>query len=314
MSLAPVAVFAFNRPNHLKGLFNSLLENPEATKSKFFVFVDGPRNSDDEKNIDLVESTILNYKEFLDIQVRKSVENNGLAHSLMSGIDEVLDKFNELIVLEDDLLVSPNFLKFCNLGLSVYRDNLEVASIQGFTPVIVNQGKGTYFLQGADCWGWATWRNRWSQLERDSEVLLRDLESLDLVRSFDLDGSFPYTEMLRRQARGEIDSWAIRWHASMFTQGKVSLYPCRSLVLNTGFDGTGTHLGGSENLGLARELPPPDYFPDVDKDLVQEDPKARKLIIRYSRERYGSYPLWHVKKIVRTLVRILKSIFPKLMR
>jgi hypothetical protein len=103
----------------------------------------------------------------------------------------------------------------------------------------------SFFLRGGDCWGWGTWKNRWELFESDGVALLTQIEQNNLGENFDLQGSYPFTQMLRDQISGLNDSWAIRWHASLFLENRLTLYPAKSLINNSGFDGTGTHTGVS---------------------------------------------------------------------
>jgi len=308
LNLAPIVIFAFNRPLHLGRLLNSLLANREAKDSKITIFVDGPRNTEDQKCIDGVMSIVEEFTETLDIETIKSMTNKGLASSVLSGIDFMFENHETVIVLEDDLVLASSFLKFCNEGLAKFRDCPSIASVQGYSPIFFNEGYGTYFLKGADCWGWATWKDRWLSMNRDSDELLTTIVNSKLAHTFDLDGSFPYTDMLRRQARNEVDSWAIRWHASMFLQNRLSVYPSWSLVLNTGFDGSGTHKANSFNLEVSKVLPEAGYFPEFDNLTSSETKRARSMIVNLSRKRYKSYPYWHLLGLPRVAARKLKSL------
>jgi hypothetical protein len=145
-------------------------------------------------------------------------------------------------------------------------------------------------------------------LNRDSSDLLAEIQNAKLSNSFDLDGSFPYTNMLRRQSRSEVDSWAIRWHASMFLQNRLSVYPSQSLILNTGFDGSGTHKANSFNLELSKGLPEADYCPEFDNSTPRETKRARSMIVNLSRKRYKSYPYWHPLGLPRVAARKIKSL------
>lgn len=307
MTYAPIAIFAYNRPRHLSALINSLLENPESRLSKIYIFVDGPKNQNDEKCIEEIELCINGFKDSLDIVARFSPQNKGLSDSILSGVDMSLDMHERIIVLEDDLVLARNFLKFCNEGLDLFADDKKVASVQGYSPIVLPFHESTYFLKGADCQGWATWRDRWRLVCRDSSLLLDEIKKRNLSKEFDLDGSFPYADMLERQAKGKVESWAIRWHASMFLNGKVSVYPGRTLVMNIGFDGSGTHKGSFG--GEVNSLPPHDYFPRFDIHKVEESIEARKLIIRQSRKRYKIFPIWHPKGFLKLLVKPLVRLF-----
>jgi hypothetical protein len=70
---------------------------------------------------------------------------------------------------------------------------------------------------------------------------LSELNRRSLTRQFDLDGAYPFTQMLTDQIRGANNSWAVRWHASAFLAEKLTLYPGLSLVHNTGNDLSGSH-------------------------------------------------------------------------
>src|SRR5262249_20857247 len=105
----------------------------------------------------------------------------------------------------------------------------------------------TFFLEGADCWGWATWARAWANFDADGSRLLAQLRARKLEHRFDFDGSYPFTRMLGEQIAGRNSSWAIRWHAACFLKGLLTLYPGRSLVENIGNDGSGTH--GSQATG-----------------------------------------------------------------
>jgi hypothetical protein len=251
--LAPVIIFAYNRLEHLQNCLNSLFSNSEAKLSKFFVIIDGPKNEYDKiiqaKIVNLLEDAKSNFN----LQYDLKAVNLGLANSIISGLNQIFEKFDSAIILEDDLEVSQFFLKFCNDGLNEYKSNLSVASIQGFSYKIKNPLSSPYFLRGADCWGWATWRDRWLLFDSDAEKLLNEIKLRKLNKLFDLNGAFPYSKMLERQSRGDIDSWAIRWHASIFLKNMLSLYPNQTLVKNNGFDGSGTHTG--KNKGFESNFP-----------------------------------------------------------
>jgi hypothetical protein len=244
-SHAPIAIFAFNRPNHLANCLQSLercvgLENSEGT-----IFIDGARN--DQEDI-LVSSTVrvaLKFASEYNFKVEARQENFGLAKSITSGIDEMFSLSSKLIVIEDDLILAKGFLDFMNKGLSRYEKNSGVASVSGYQYPIEKELDTSVFLRGADCWGWATWKDRWEQTSFSGKELLDQIRTKKLANEFNLEGSNDYIDLLEKQILGEINSWAILWHASMFLQNRLSLYPPYSLVSNEGGDGLGTHFGNN---------------------------------------------------------------------
>jgi len=245
-SQAPIAIFAFNRPNHLANCLQSLercvgLENSEGT-----IFIDGARN---DQEADVVSSSVgvaLKFASKYNFRVEARQENFGLAKSITSGIDEMFSLSSKLIVIEDDLILAKGFLDFMNKGLSRYENNSGVASISGYQYPIERELHTSVFLRGADCWGWATWKDRWEQTSFSGKELLNQIRTKKLANEFNLEGSNNYVDLLEKQILGEINSWAILWHASMFVQNRLSLYPPYSLVSNEGEDGLGTHFGNNQ--------------------------------------------------------------------
>lgn len=293
MPNSPIVVFAFNRPAHLDRLLASLALNDATVDSKIYLYIDGPRGAKDKILVDEVCKVAENFGRNYTVKIKKSHENMGLAASILHGLNELFQIHDKLIVLEDDLILGRHFLDFCNEGLEKYKDRHEVGSIQGYSSIEIESDKA-YFLRGADCWGWATWKDRWELFCSDSTKMLSALEKSNQTFEFDLHGSYPYTNMLRREARGEVNSWAIRWHASVFLNDKISLYPGRSLVENGGFDGSGTHYSSDDHeisQPTSKRIEMPQQNPGVERAIL------RKLI-KETRRRYRIYPVYHPLKYI----------------
>jgi hypothetical protein len=173
--------------------------------------------------------------------------NLGLARSIVCGVSDVVARHGRVIVLEDDLVVTSHFLAYMNQGLLIYADEPRVASIHAYCYPVLEPLPDTFFLRGADCWGWATWARAWKHFEPNGQKLLNALRSQKLTRAFDMGGAYPYTRMLSNQIKGKNNSWAVRWHASCFLADMVTLYPGRSLVNNIGVDGSGTHCAPTDD-------------------------------------------------------------------
>ncbi len=241
MNCAPITLFVYNRPWHTWQTVEALLANAEALKSPLYIFSDAPKNAADEKAVNEVRQYIRGIDGFSTIYIIERKENYGLAKSIIDGVSKVCQEHGRIIVLEDDIVVSRYFLKFMNDALKLYEHDERVVSIAGYQYPIKTALPETFFLKGADCWGWATWKRGWDLFEAEGRVLLQELTQRNLTHRFDFDGTYPYTKMLKGQIRGKNNSWAIRWYASAFLKDKFTLYPGRSLVLNIGNDSTGTH-------------------------------------------------------------------------
>ena len=247
-NLAPITLFVYNRLEKTKQTISYLLKNAEAKDSILYIYSDGPKNND-EKN------TIINIRKYLDtitgfkkIKIFKRDTNIGLSKSIISGVTEILKFSENIIVLEDDMLTSPYFLSFMNDGLALYKNNKNVASIHGYIYPINQNLPNAFFLRGADCWGWATWKRGWKLFNPNANILLDELlADQKLKKLFNFNHTYNYIKMLEKQISGEIDSWAIRWYASCFLKNKLTLYPGKSLVTNIGLDGEGTHCSSTDD-------------------------------------------------------------------
>jgi hypothetical protein len=242
-NLAPIAMFVFNRRQHTEQSVAALALNDLAAESDLFVFSDGPRSEADREKIQQIRDFVKTITGFKSVTVIERAENLGCAKSIASGVSEIVNRFGQIIVVEDDIVTSPHFLRYMNEALEFYRDNDRIACIHGYCYPVKKDLPETFFVRGADIWGWATWKRAWDLFEPDAQVLLDKLEACDLTRAFNYDGAYDFIQMLRDQVLGRIDTWDVQWHASVFLQDKLTLYPGRSLVTNIGNDNSGTHSG-----------------------------------------------------------------------
>lgn len=238
---APVALFAYMRPDHLRTTVTSLRENPEAARTHLTVFCDAPKKPEHAGGVEAVRQFADTIDGFASVTVVRRERNYGLAASIIDGVSRLTEAHGRVIVVEDDLLLSRHFLRYMNDALELYADDEQVASVHGYCYPVGRALPETFFLRGADCWGWATWRRAWAHFRADGPALLAELEQRGLTHEFDYDGQYGFTRMLRDQIAGRNDSWAIRWHASCYLAGLLTLYPGRSLVHNIGNDASGTH-------------------------------------------------------------------------
>ena len=253
--LAPIALFCYNRLGHTERTVEALRANKLASESDLWIFSDGPRSQDDVSKVAALRSYLRTIVGFRAVQIVERSTNMGLAASIIAGVTEICDRVGRVIVIEDDLLTAPFFLRFMNEALEMYSEIEEVISIHGYVYPSQRQLPETFLIKGADCWGWATWKRGWTMFNPDGAALLEQLESRGLTREFDFNNSMSYTRMLRDQIAGKVNSWAIRWYASAFLNNKLTLYPGASLVQNIGHDGSGVHCAASNSfdVSLAQE-------------------------------------------------------------
>lgn len=288
-------LFTYNRPDHTRQTVEALQKNHLAEQSELIIFSDAPKNKDAFTAVNQVREYLYTIQGFKSIKIIEQQENYGLANSIIQGVTQIVNDYGKIIVLEDDLVTSPQFLKFMNLGLATYASCPSVSSIHGYIYPIKGLPKN-FFIRGADCWGWATWQDRWEIFEPDGKRLLEQLLVKGFDREFDFNCSYPYTKMLREQISGINDSWAIRWYASAFLSNMLTLYPGQSYVKNIGHDSLGTHTK-DETTDFDGKLCHSFRFEEIE---VTEDKKDRKKIERYFRSL--RYKLFFKKAVSRFYV------------
>jgi hypothetical protein len=243
MPNAPVVIFAYKRLDGLCKLIKSLKANVESANSVLFIFSDGPKSEKDFYEVENVRKYIDSISGFKEIRIEKSTKNKGLANSIINGVGKVFEEYNEVIVLEDDLILSPNFLSFMNVALDQYCECENVFSISGhsfnFTRPADYLPDG-YFLSRGWSWGWATWKNRWEGIDWQVSDFDAFYKNRKLRSAFSKGGS-DLNAMLHKQIQGRLDSWAIRWFYHQFKISGLTYYPLLSKVTNNGFDADATH-------------------------------------------------------------------------
>lgn len=239
---APIAVFIYRRPTHLRETLQSLRQCSGAEDARIVVFGDGPASAVHAADVaaarDVARQVLGDRAEY-----RFSAENRGLAASVIAGVGEILLDHERVIVVEDDLRLSPDSLGFMNAALERYAEDTEVFQVSAHivdVPEFATRSDAL-FLPFTTSWGWATWRRAWSGFDADAEGWERLCADRSLRHRFNVGGAVDYAGMLERQMSGVGDSWAIRWYWSVFRRSGLVLFPPRSMVRNTGLDGTGTH-------------------------------------------------------------------------
>jgi len=241
--LAPVCIFCYKRLDSLKSCIEKLLECKLSGETEVFIFSDGAKYIKDENEITEIRSYLQTIKGFKNVQLSFSEKNKGLAMSIITGVSGILKKYGRVIVLEDDLIASANFLVYMNQNLNFYANNSAVFSISGYSlPLKVpkNFKDDVYFLPRASSWGWASWVDRWEKIDWDMKDYAYFSNNKKLIKSFNIGGS-DMAGMLKKQQQGIIDSWAIRWCYHQFKMDSYTAYPIISKIDNIGFTSEATN-------------------------------------------------------------------------
>lgn len=260
MSFAPIILFVYNRPWHTRLALSALKQNELADQSVVYIYADGPKENATDEDLNRIEEVRRLIKSELwckSVSIIESEKNRGLANSIIDGVTKTLKKHGKAIVLEDDIVTSKQFLPFLNGALDYYEEEEIVFGISGFTYPSGTPLTETHCLPIGCSWGWATWESRWEKVSMDAVYLEKKISEKKLQPSFNF-GNYPFYEMLNDQIEGRVNSWAIRFYASMFLNNGLFVYPKNSLVKNIGFGAEGSHT-----------TMPDDFFDKVSNEKVE---------------------------------------------
>lgn len=281
---APIALFVYNRPDHTRRTINYLKKNLLAEESRLFIFSDGAKKESDTANVEQVRQIALETTGFKSVKVIERPNNMGLANSIISGVTQLIKDYGKVIVFEDDLISSPYTLQYFNDGLQRYANEEKVMHLSAYMFNLPDKTlPETFFFRAAFSWGWATWARAWDNFEPDIDKLIAQFDK-EKIDQFSINHSMNFWKQMLDFKAGRNNSWAIRWYASIFLKGGLTLNPSRSLVHNIGHDGTGTHSNIENTYHVKIAQQKVKNFPDITK----EDIKAYHAIKHFLKNRKGS--------------------------
>lgn len=247
-NLAPIVLFAYNRPRHTKQTLLALSQNELANQSDLYVFIDGIKSPVDNFLVEshrLVQEVVSSQQWCKNVLITVRERNYGLADNIVGGVTEVLSKHDNVIVLEDDIETAPGFLTYMNSALKQYKNDEKVMHISGFMFPVSQKLPPTFFYNTGSCWGWGTWKRAWKHYSPDAVSLLSQIDSKNLRDKFNIGGAYNFTSQLDGNIDGTLRTWAIKWYASFFLQGGHALHPYPSFTNNIGMDDSGSHTNAS---------------------------------------------------------------------
>lgn len=313
-NLAPIVLFVFRKPKVTERVLNALSKNPLAEQSTLYIYADGPKeNASPEalNDIKKVRQIIRKKKWCKEVIIIECDKNKGLANSVITGVTEIVNKHGRVIVMDDDQLPAKGFLKYLNDALNLYEKEERVFQISGYVFPFTNNVPSTYsahFIPLTASPAWGTWKRAWDKFApqvKGYEILKTNP---DLSYRFDVDGIYPYTQMLFAQMEEKkVDSWAIRWWWTVFKNKGLALSPDKSLTQYLPSGAKATHVKGND-LPFTHHDFDKNYliknFPSeiiVNEEYFDRVKDALKKITDYS-PKY-SFPLsFRLKKIARKIV------------
>lgn len=257
MTLAPVIIFAYNRPDHLRKTLIWLGQNELADQSTLFIYCDGAKPNATDEQLAKVQAArkvaheVAVVPTFKEVHIIDRKENLGLGTSVITGVTEIVNKYGKVIVLEDDLETSPYFLCYMNQCLEHYEERKTVFSISGvsrphperFYPK--DYPYDVYVSLTHHPTGWGTWADRWNQVDWDAKMLDVVKEQPAMIEAFRRIEYGDYDALMHQRATGK-NVWSIRFAFAHFVNHAVSICPIVSYINHIGWDAEATNATASD--------------------------------------------------------------------
>ncbi|MEP6749985.1 MAG: hypothetical protein ABJB86_19760 [Bacteroidota bacterium] len=244
---APIVLFTYKRIDSLRKSLASLSKCPMSAESELIVFSDAPKNDSDIEKVNVVREYLKTVTHFKKITINERAVNMGVDYNIINGVKEISAYCDKFIILEDDLVFSPNFLLFMNQALSHYEGYPEILSVSGFS-FISNIPAGyeydSYFTGRSWSWGWGSWGAKMKEVDWDVKDFDTFIESREQQTLFNKNGGSDLTKMLRETMEGKIRAWDIRLFYYQFKRKMLTLYPVSSKTVNIGFTPEGSNTFG----------------------------------------------------------------------
>ena len=294
-AFSPIVLFVYNRPEHTKKTLAHLQQNTLAAQSELFIFSDGPKNEASVAKVDEVRKILHQTNGFLSVSIIEQKQNFGLAKSVINGVSKILETYQQVIVLEDDLITSSDFLSFMNQALNTYKTEKKIFSVSGYSyPIELLQHYpfSAYFSHRGSSWSWGTWADRWATIDWEVQDREAFIHNKKLQKEFNRTSGSDLSDLLLRQFNGHIDSWAIRFAYHAFKHKKLHVLAAKNKINNIGHDDSGTHSPKTDRYNVPTVVESKYSFPDT----VEVVPKLKKAIVKF-----------HTKPI---LARLFRFFFP----
>lgn len=303
-NLAPIIVFAYDRPDHLRQTLDALAKNDLASQSDLYIYCDGARETASTEQVERIRENrkvAHGADGFKSVTIIEREKNVGLKANIVGAVTEIVGKYGRVITLEDDIVTSTGFLRYMNDALELYKDDEQVMHISGYMwPHRYRLPETFFYPVPYPGGGWATWARAWQNYSDDAEALFHYWNNRwDEFNKF---GDNYLQKQLEANYHGTMKTWFIKWHAVMMKMNALTLYPGQSLTNNIGFDDQATNCFATTKFDVV----PVDYVP-VTRQAIKENKRAAREIYAFYQGR------WYNRRRRKALLNKIKNFFKSLL-
>ena len=286
-------VVCFLRSDSLDEIFKKLLA---AGITDICVWIDGPRSTEESKIQTQILKKITAWgKEFKQFSIQQNTINFGLNISMVKAIDWYFSNHDDGLILEDDILISEQFVNFINMQIQIFNSREEVLLLGGHNPNPHPQRSGYILSNYPLIWGWYTNEKKW-RIIRNLIVSPAEKPTAKLranVNNF-------WESGIKNVESGKLRSWALPFAFRMRSQGFLAMNPHVNLIKNVGVDNFATHTKEPSNL---MDTPIQEYVHNPEQRWENETPdELNNYLERYVYKIRFRHYFIPIRVLIRTLI------------
>lgn len=294
-----VAVFCYKRAGKLKACVDALLKNPECPDMDIIFFSDGYKGEKDKEGVLEVRRYIDLLTGFRNVIKQFRPKNYSTGPNFEEGLKYLTNNYNQFIVVEDDLVVSPNYISYLMQSLEFYKEQKTIFCVTAFCfPLSLNNYPYDTIIYKRFCsYGWAGWSDRIKDVIWDHKELNKLISnSFDFKNRLNAEG-YDLFRMLKKQIKGDISTWDIQMQVHVAENRLKVVYPVISKVNNIGFDTESTNTFGIDYLKTPLDTGVKRKFRFADENQIRPD------LEKQIKKPYGLKALIS-RKIINTIIKI----------
>ena len=247
---APVLIPTLCRYTHLKRCLESLKSNSLAKDTPVYIALDYPFEESHREGYHAINGFLAGLNGFASITIIRRSENYGAVKNTDEARNMIFEKYDRIIVSEDDNEFAPNFLEYVNEGLDRFEDKKEVFAVCGYNyPVNMpyDYNVNHFYTRLFSAWGYGIWRDRFDQLQMNYSIdyVKSILNNFKNIRKLNSHAEMLLLHSLNMIRRNHLTGDTIVC-LKLITEDLYCVFPVISKVRNHGYDGSGVHCGIDE--------------------------------------------------------------------
>lgn len=253
MTTIPILFIIFNREIIAWRSFQAI---KKARPSKIYIASDGPRNKEEEKKVLATRKRIIEAIDW-ECEVKTLFQdiNLGCGRGVYTAINWLFENEEQGIILEDDCIASETFFPYVEKMLELYKDDSRIGMVAGYNPrQIRNYPYSIIFSKFKGCWGWASWRRAWINMDFNMDWR-KSTYATSIIANSGYQGRDrdKWIFELKSIDRKYVSAWDWQWYFSLARQNQLCIFPFKNQISNIGNDVDATHTSYS-NIEVPSEL------------------------------------------------------------